>query len=166
MPESTADATDGKLATVAAVRLLSSRRLTKAQLRQKLRERGYASEAIDAAVDECERRRYLDDRTFAQLHIKNALDRKSVGRLRLLRELLHYGVESQLAREVLDELDDDEESRIDRALAKLEAMRPQDRYGQLARRLERLGFSAPDIARALRRRAARGVVGERLDELR
>jgi len=156
----------GNPAIPAAVRLLSVRRLSKAQLRQKLRDRGYAADAIEEAIRECERRRYLDDRTFAQLHVKNALDRKAVGRMRLLHELLRHGIESELAREVLDELDDDEDTRIDRALAKLEATRPQDRYGQLARRLERLGFSAPHIARALRRRAQdRGPVGVGLHEV-
>jgi regulatory protein len=139
----------------AAVRMLSVRRLTKAQLAQKLRERGHAADAIDAAIAECERRKYLDDRTYAQLHVKSVLDRKAVGRLRLLQELTRNGVDGELAHEVLDELEDDEDTRIDRALAKLEATRPDDGYGQLGRRLERLGFGAPAIARALRRTADR-----------
>lgn len=139
----------------AAVRLLSARRMTKSQLAQKLRDRGHAAEAIEAALAECERRKYLDDRTYAQLHLKSVLDRKAVGRLRLFQELVRNGVDGDLAREVLDELEDDEESRIERALAKLEAMRPADGYAQLGRRLERLGFGAPNISRALRRSAER-----------
>ena len=60
---------------------------------------------------------------------------------------------------MLDEFSEDEEERIDRALAKLEAMRPYDGYEQLGRRLERQGYSAPEIARALRRRAkVRGAI--------
>ncbi len=156
----------GNAAVAAAVRLLAARRLTKTQLAQKLRERGYSSEAVQEALSECEREQYLDDRTFAQLYVKRVLDRKSIGRMRLMRELVHQGIDGGMAREVLDELDEDESERIDRALVKLEAMRPQDQYGQLARRLERLGFTAPEIARALRRRAqTRATLGANLKQL-
>ena len=144
-------------AITAAVRLLSHRRLTTTQLRQKLRDRGFPPAGVEAAVEECERCGYLDDRTFAQLYVQGVLDRKAVGRMRLLRDLLRQGVPGDLAREVLGQVESDEDERIDRALVKLEAMRPQDGYEQLARRLERLGFVAPTIARALRRRAARGA---------
>jgi regulatory protein len=145
----------------AATRLLSGRRLTKAQLAQKLRDRGYEPAAVEEALATCEERRYLDDRTFAQLHVKSVLDRKPVGRMRLLHDLLRQGIDGDLAREVLDEFTQDEEERIDRALAKLEAIRPYDRYEQLGRRLERLGFTAPEIAKALRKRAnTRGAIPE------
>jgi regulatory protein len=137
----------------AAVKLLAGKRLTKQALRQKLRQRGYAPDAVESALARCEERGFLDDRTFAQLFVKSVLDRKAVGRMRLLQDLRKHGVDPETAREVLDEIDDDEDQRIDAALAKLEAMRPQDGYGQLGRRLERLGFAAPSIARALRRRA-------------
>jgi regulatory protein len=140
-------------ALAAAVKLLGGKRLTKAALAQKLRQRGFSADAIDDAVAECDRLNFVDDRTFAQLYVKSVLDRKAVGRLRLLQELRRHGVEADTAREVLDSTDTDEDERIDRALAKLEALRPQDGYGQLGRRLERLGFAAPAITRALRRRA-------------
>jgi len=136
----------------AAIRLLSAKRLTKAQLAQKLRDRGYEAAAIDQAVAACEAQRYVDDRTYAQLHVKSVLERKPVGRMRLLHDLLRHGIDGDLAREVIDEFEGDEE-RIDRALAKLEALRPHDGYEQLGRRLERQGFTAPEIAKVLRRRA-------------
>lgn len=142
-------------AFVAAVRLLSGRRLTRVQLRQKLRERGFAEQSVAAAVAECERCGYLDDRAYARLYVEGVLQKKPVGRYRLAQELFKRGVGSDVAREVLDELEAGEESRLDRALAKLEVRHPQDRPGQLGRRLERLGFAAPAISRALRRRSRR-----------
>lgn len=146
-------------ALAAAIRLLSGRRLTKSQLRQKLRDRGYEPNAVETAVAACEQRRYVDDRTYAQLYVKSILDRKPVGRMRLLHDLLRHGIDGDLARAVIDEFPDDDAERIDRALAKLEAMRPQDGYEQLARRLERQGFTAPEIAKALRKRAQiRGAI--------
>jgi SOS response regulatory protein OraA/RecX len=140
-------------AFAAAVKLLSVKRLTKVQLAQKLRDRAYAGDAIEKAVAECERRKFVDDRTYAQLYVKGVLERKAIGRLRLMQDLLGRGIDADLVREVLDDTDENEDERIDRALANLEATRPQDGYGQLGRRLERLGFGAPSIARALRRRA-------------
>lgn len=155
-------------ALAAAVRLLSVKRLTKARLAEKLALRGYAPDAVREAVDECERRKYVDDRAFAVLYVRGVLDRKPVGRLVLLRDLVRNGIDEELAAEVLDETDRDEDERIDRALAKLVAIRPQDGYGQLGRRLERAGFGAPSIIRALRRRAeSRGPLpsGESFEEL-
>ena len=140
-------------ALAAAIRLLSYKRLTKSQLAAKLRDRGFPNVSIEEALVTCEERRYLDDRTYAQLHVKSVLDRKPVGRMRLLHDLLRAGIDGNTAREVLDEFTGDEEERIDRALAKLEALRPNDRYEQLGRRLERQGFTAPQIAKALRKRA-------------
>lgn len=148
-----------------AVRLLAGKRLTKAQLGKKLRDRGFAPEATKEAVAECERRGYIDDRTFAQLYVKSILERKPVGPLRLLRDLIRQGVDSSVARAVLDEVDDDEDARIERALDKLEATRPGDRRDQLARRLHTLGYGAPAIARVIRKRAARGPALGALEDL-
>lgn len=140
------------------MKLLSGRRYTKVALDEKLRALGYAREAVDDALHECERRRYLDDRTFAALYVKGVLDRKPVGRLRLVEELIRRGVDQALAAEVVDAADGGEDERIDRAIAKCEVLRPHEGAMTLARRLERLGFDAPAIARALRRRAsARGA---------
>lgn len=144
----------GSPALAAAVKLLSIKRLTKARLAEKLGDRGFAPDAVQAAVAECERKKYLDDRAFAQLYVRGLLDRRPVGRYKLLQDLVRNGVDPELAGEILDDVDKDEDERIDRALARLEATRPQDGFGQLGRRLERQGFGAPAIARALRRRAA------------
>ncbi len=150
----------------AAVKLLSARRLSRAQLGQKLRDRGHDADSVDAALAECERRKYLDDRTYAQLLVKNVLDRRAVGSLRLLNELLRQGIDAELARAVIGELEDDDEVRIDQALTKLESMRPHDGYAQLGRRLERLGFGAPAIASALRRSfQRRGAMPDRIEIL-
>jgi regulatory protein len=150
----------------AAVKLLSVRRLTRAQLAQKLRDRGHDADSIEAALAECERRKYLDDRTYAQLLVKNLLERRALGSLRLLNELMRHGVDGDLARAVIAELDDSDDARIDQALAKLESARPNDGYPQLGRRLERLGFGAPAIASALRRSfARRGDMPDRIEIL-
>src|SRR5262249_49678799 len=68
---------------ITALRLLAGKRLSRAQLAKKLRDRGFAPDVIREAVEECERRKYLDDRTFAQLFVASALEKKPIGPLRL-----------------------------------------------------------------------------------
>jgi len=148
-----------------AVRLLAAKRLTKAQLGKKLRDRGFAPDAVRDVVAECERRRYLDDRTFAQLYVKSILERRPVGPLRLLRDLIRQGVDNDIARDVLDEIGGDEDERIERALRKLEATRPGDRLDRLARRLQTMGYGAPAIARVVRKRAREGPELGALEDL-
>lgn len=153
------------MAYAAAVRLLAGKRLTSAQLAKKLRDRGFAPDCAREAVAECERRRYLDDRTFAQLFVTGALEKKPVGPMRLLRDLTRQGVDADLAREAIANADANEDERIQLAIDKLEASRPGERYDRIARRLQTLGFTPPAIARALRVRGAAGMDIGQLEEL-
>jgi regulatory protein len=150
---------------ITALRMLAGKRLTKAQLQKKLRDRGFAPEAVREAIAECERRRYLDDRTFAQLFVASVLEKKAIGPLRLMRDLIKQGIDGDLAREIVAETQGSHDERLERAIAKLEAARPGERADRLARRLVTQGFTAGAIARALRQRAARGPVLEEFEEL-
>jgi regulatory protein len=145
--------------------MLAGKRLTKAQLQKKLRDRGFAPEAVREAIAECERRKYLDDRTFAQLFVASALEKNAIGPLRLMRDLVKQGIDADLAREIVAETEGSHDERLERAIAKLEAARPGERADRLARRLVTQGFTAGAIARALRQRAARGPVLQEFEEL-
>ena len=145
--------------------MLAGKRLTKAQLAKKLRDRGFAPDVVREAVAECERRKYLDDRTFAQLFVAGAIEKKAIGPLRLMRDLVKQGIDGDLAREVIAQTEDTHDERLQRAIAKLEATRPGERFDRMARRLVTQGFTASAVARALRERAARGPVFGELEEL-
>jgi regulatory protein len=150
---------------LAALRMLAAKRLTRAQLAKKLRDRGFAPDVVRDIVAECEQRRYLDDRTFAQLYVANAIEKKPVGRLRLMHELIKQGVDGDLAREVVAETEAGEDERLDRAIRKLEMRRPGERFDRMARRLVTLGYTASSVARALRRRSRDGPDTGELEEL-
>ena len=62
----------------AAVRILTHRDHSKYELKQKLQQRGFASEAIDTAILECERLNYIDDTRTARIYISQ-LKRKRFG---------------------------------------------------------------------------------------
>lgn len=150
---------------ITALRMLAGKRLSRAQLSKKLRDRGFAPDVVREAVAECERRKYIDDRTFAQLFVTSALEKKPIGPMRLMRDLLKQGIDAELAREIIAQTDADHDERIDRAIHKLELARPGERFDRLARRLVTQGFTAPAVARALRRRAAQGPVMQELEEM-
>ncbi len=154
MPQAT---TTSRSARVAALALLARRRLTEAQLWQKLQARGYDDEAIAAAVATCKRDGYVDDRLYAALYVEGA--RKPVGDARLRAELVRRGIAPDAAGAVVAAAPDDERARLNAACDRLERTHPQLSYPSLARRLERLGFPASEIYRALRERARAALAG-------
>jgi regulatory protein len=62
-----------------AVRILTDRDHFKYELKQKLQQRGFASEVIDTVITECERLNYIDDNRTAEVYISQ-LKRKCFGK--------------------------------------------------------------------------------------
>jgi len=62
-----------------AVRILANRDHSKYELKQKLRQRGFASKVIDTVMMKCERLNYINDHRTAQVYISQ-LKRKCFGK--------------------------------------------------------------------------------------
>ena len=142
-------------ATEAAVRLLGRRPRSVREVRDRLRQRGFAPEAIEAAVEKLEGWRYVDDADFARYWVENRERHKPRGRRLLEQELRQKGVDREVVRETI------EAAELDEAAAALEVGRAKLRSyagleppvvrrrlgGYLARR----GYDGETVRRALDR---------------
>ena len=138
----------------AALRLLSRRDYTTAEIRARLTDREFDAEEIDAAILSLSEAGLLNDRRVASAHVRTASQVKNRGRLRIRRELEARGIEKTQISEALAELPEaDETAGIDTFLrrkrlpSKLQPAERRRLIGQLMRR----GFSADAISKALRR---------------
>ncbi len=141
--------------------MLARRRLTEAQLWQRLQARGYDDEEVAAAVASCKRDGYVDDRLYASLYVEGA--RKPVGDARLRADLVRRGIDREAAAAVVRSAPNDERARIGAAYEKIVRTQGALSYPLVARRLERLGFPTSLIYRTLRERA-RVDLGALLEE--
>jgi regulatory protein len=143
---------EGQQAFAQAVRLLSRRDHSVAELRGKLTRRGHAPAAIAAAIDRLTSLGYLDDRRFATAWAGAALrSGRGVGaRLRL--ELQQRGVAADLIAETLEHLAEEHDERqvlaqlVSRRFARFDPATADDRERRRVYAfLQRRGFALTTI---------------------
>jgi regulatory protein len=89
----------------AGLNLLSRRAHSRAEIRRKLGRRGYGEEEVESTVTRLVELGYLDDRAFAEGHVRRRSS--GLGRLALSAELAARGVDRAVADEALGGLDAD-----------------------------------------------------------
>ena len=89
---------------------------TETELRRRLRDGGYPSEAVEEAVTYGKRYRYVDDRRYTENYVASAAAGKS--RRRIEAELAGKGISRELAEACLAETEIDEAGQIERLLQK------------------------------------------------
>jgi regulatory protein len=134
-----------------AYRYLSYRPRSRKELEEKLREREFAGDTIDAVVDQCIRLGYLDDARFAEQWARSRVRLRGFGRRRIEQELRGKGIDRETVRDALDRLfEDSSEAEVarkeaDKKLKTLSRFDPEVRRRRLAGFLERKGFSSEII---------------------
>jgi len=148
------------------LKLLARRELSVEGVRARLEDRGYSPEDIAEALARLHESGALDDRRVARAYARTAVNVKGRGRLRVMQELLHMGVDKEIAAEALGEVfgDLDERALIEAAIRKKLHGRPapkdQGEQARLYQFLMRQGFSPAGVAAALRKLRT----GRRIDQ--
>ena len=95
-------------ATEAALVFLGYRPRSEKEVRDRLRQGGYEQDAIDHAISRLHEWRYLDDADFARRWVENRAAHRPRGKRLLQQELRHKGIDTEMAREAIDDADLDE----------------------------------------------------------
>jgi regulatory protein len=115
---------------------LTGRARTRSELADKLAGRNVPDDVAVRLLDRFEEVGLIDDAGFAREWVEQRQSGRGLARRALAQELKRKGIEDELAREVLDEIDPDDEVEVARALvrAKLRSMRNLD-HDKAVRRL-------------------------------
>jgi len=76
----------------AATRLVAQRMRSRFELKNRLRESGFETEHVEAAMEVLERFGYIDDASFARAFIMDKMTLRGHGEMRIRRELREHGV--------------------------------------------------------------------------
>lgn len=144
----------------AALRILSFRFNSVAELRRKLRAKKFDDAEIAETLERLRAEKWLDDERFADSYVRTRTAKK-IGRLRILRELSTAGVASEAASRAVAENVDPEREREELAALcrrKLEALRRRrgEEYAasdegraKLMAQLARSGFETSAVIQAV-----------------
>lgn len=163
-PGSGAAASDAEPDPESVARAIALRQLTaaprsRAQLAEAMARRDVPEDVADRVLDRFTEVGLVDDAAYAEILVRSRHAERGMSRRALAMELRRKGVDDEVAREALEQVDDADEEQAARALArkKLRATRGLDRevrlrraYGALGRR----GYGGSLVSRVVREELA------------
>lgn len=145
---------EAELAREFCLRQLAVRPRTRAELARELTRRGISAEVATAVLDRYGDVGMIDDAAFARAWVSSRHAGRGLARRALATELRQRGVDGDVAKAALGELDDETEAETARALAerKLRATRgePDAVFRRLVGMLARKGYSPGVAIRAVK----------------
>lgn len=148
------DETELKRARNSAYRYLTIRPRSRAEVEQKLRDRGFPPEVVSSVIDHLLRLGYLNDEQFSRQWAASRVRSRGFGRRRVEQELRQKGISRDIIRDTMTGLFEEAPEldvarrEADRKLRTLARLEPEVRKRRLAGFLERKGFPA-DIIRGI-----------------
>lgn len=125
-----------------AMELLARQEQSSARLREKLRQRGYASEEIDAAIARLEERRYLNDEESCARQYQVMYEETAMSVRQIEQKLLARGFPSSLVRASAPQDDGRDERERNAAVRSLRSrFRASAPRAKMKQFLYRRGFS-------------------------
>ena len=163
-PRPPEDPNSSKAAHFLALRWLTARELSEAQIRARLTEKGYTDTAIESAVARLVEDRTLDDRRAATAVARTEARVRRHGPHRVMGKLIAMRIDRDLARDVIRDLfgEEDEAALVDNALdrrlrGKTERLKDPKERQKLMAYLVRQGFSASAASAAIRAKSKRST---------
>ena len=141
-----------------ALRMLSMRELSEAQVRQRLARRGHNDDAIEVAIDRLKADRSIDDSRVAGAIARSETGLRKRGQLRVKRRIEAAGIASSIAQRAVEEVfaDIDPDALLSAALEKRlrgrERIADEREFQRLYRFLSGQGFESDRILKALKGR--------------
>lgn len=152
----TIDTEEDKVAEDIALRLLTYRPRSVAEIRTRLTDSGLGPESVGRLIDRFTRSGYLDDSDFARAWIDERTRVKRYGRRRIASELIARGVDQRLFETELDAFcpDEDEPARAEQLLLEKypdgEQLMEPDAQRRAYQWLARRGFGSGAARTAIR----------------
>ena len=136
-----------------AMDLMSRREHSRRQLQEKLRQKGFESDAVNEALDQLQAENLLSDERFAETYLHQRMQR-GFGPLRIRQELKEKGVDAATVQILMEACEQDWQQLMQQQRIKRFGMEiPQD-YREMtkqARFLQNRGFSPDAVMRLFRR---------------
>jgi SOS response regulatory protein OraA/RecX len=161
-PGAPSDPDSPKAAYFRALRWLTARELSEAQVRDRLEEHGYTTAAILSAIERLKDERTLDDLRAATAVARTEAKVRRHGPRRVMGKLIAMRIDRDMAREVVRDLfgetDEEEllEATFDRRLrGKPERLKDPTERRKILSYLVRQGFSASAASGLMRKRSRR-----------
>jgi regulatory protein len=158
------DPDSSKAAYFRALRWLTARELSEAQVRSRLAEKGYTDTAIKPAVERLLQDRTLDDRRAASAVARTEARVRRHGPHRVMGKLMAMKIDRDLAKEIVKELfgEEDEAALLEKTLEIRLRGNPERLQDPRERRkilayLVRQGFSASTASTAIRNKSKRST---------
>jgi regulatory protein len=144
-----------------ALRWLTARELSQAQVRSRLAEAGYTETAVSTAIGRLLETRTIDDRRAAMAVARTEARVRRHGPRRVMGKLMSMDIDRDLAKEIITELfgEEDEaqllESTLDRRLrGRPERLKDPHERTKLVAYLVRQGFSVSASTSAVRKKSS------------
>ncbi len=126
-----------------AIRFLSYRSRSRAEVDRYLREKDYADEVVEATLKRLQDQQYLNDEAFARFWLQNREQFRPRGRRALRYELRQKGISDQIIDEMLAEVDEETLawSAVEKKLPRWQDLPEQEFKKKLVGFLTRRGFN-------------------------
>ena len=133
------------MARAIVLRQLTMAPRSRAQLADKLAERGADDAVAQRVLDRFEEVGLVDDEAFAEMLVRSQRAGRGLARRALAHELRRKGVDDDTAQATLDDIDDDSERElarglVERKLRSLRAVPPDKQVSRLMGMLARKGY--------------------------